>query len=299
MKNIKLVLLTSTICLFVALPFTFFGLTAPYVEAGEDSDIPNVTEIIFDFNSEEIKNVYDLNLVTVIINGSPQKVLTNRIGINRLLEDLGVVVNNNKKIISTTDTVQTGTVIRVITIGTVIEEENIEIPFRTEEISSTEIPYGEKEVVEEGVLGLRTKEVKRTYEDGVLVSEETLSEQITREPTNRIIKVGVLRFTPEDLDVQYGYNCDHWYKVVDQGNYTDEEKDWLKFVMECESGCNGESDKSYYKGLFQWSPYYWYKQYPNENIYDGYAQIKHTVEKIRSGAHSMWPGCNKQYENTR
>jgi len=153
-------------------------------------------------------------------------------------------------------------------------------------------------VVQAGVLGIRTKEIKRTYEDGKLVSEEILSEKISREPTNRILKVGVLKYSPEDLDVRYGYNCNHWYSVVDETNYTNQEKQWLKFVMECESGCNGESDKnSTYKGLFQWNPKYWDIFFPDDNIYDGYAQIKNTIWKVRKGAnlYVYWPSCHRQY----
>jgi hypothetical protein len=298
MKNIKLVLLTATICLLVSLPVTIFGAKNTYIHAYEESDIPNVSEIVFKFNSEEIKNVYDLNLVTVIVNGSTQRVLTNRIDINRLLEDLGIVVNNNKKIISTTDTVQNGSVIRVITVGTIVEEENIEIPFRTEEIATKEIPYGEKKTVQEGVLGVRTKEIKRTYEDGVLVLEEILSESVTREAVDAIVKIGVLKYSPSDLDKQYGYNCSHWYSVVDQSNYTEQEKQWLKFVMECESGCNAESNKnSTYKGLFQWNPRYWDIFFPSDNIFDGYAQIKNTIWKVRDGAklNVYWPNCHRKY----
>lgn len=299
MKKHRLGISILTTCLLVSIPLIGLGVFAPYIQAYEEIEVPNVGEIIYGFDSQEVQNVYNLNLVTVIINGKSRKLLTNRTDISRLLDDLGVVIDNHRKIISTTDNVQDGTVIRVITMGTVIEEENIEIPFRTEEVSSREIPYGDRKIVQDGVLGIRTKKVKKTYEDGVLISEEVLSEEISREPTNKIVEVGVWRFTIEDLDITYSYNCNHWYTVVDEGNYTDKEKEWLKFVMKCESGCNAESDKnSSYKGLFQWSPYWWYKQYPNENIYDGYAQIKHTVEKIRAGAYSLWPHCNQKYNES-
>jgi hypothetical protein len=298
MKNFKLGLLTTTICLALALPIILFGLEVSYVEAYEASDIPNVSEIIYRFDSQEIKNVYDLNLVTVVIKGIPKKVLTNRVDIHRLLEDLGVVVNNNKKIISTTENVQNGSVIRVITVGTVIEEERIEIPFKTERVETKEIPFGTEEKVQAGVLGIRTKEVKRTYEDGVLANEEVLSEEVSRNPVKEIIKVGVLRYSPDDLEVKYGYNCNHWYSVVDEGNYTEAEKQWLKFVMYCESGCNGENNKHpVYKGLFQWNPRYWDAYYREDNIFDGYAQIHNTIDKIRKGAdpYSYWPHCHRKY----
>ena len=299
MKNCKLGILTVTICLMLGFSIIFFGHQVPYARAYTKMDIPNINEIVFSFDTQEIKNVYDLNLVTVVVNGKSRKVLTNRVDIYKLLEDLGIVIDGSKKILSTTERIQDGTVIRVITVGTVVEEQKIDIPYKTEEISTKELPYRDTETVQEGVLGVRTKEIKKIYEDGKLVSEEVISNTITRNPINRIVKIGVLKYSPDDLDVRFGYNCDHWYSVVDNGNYTDEEKEWLKFVMECESGCNAESDKNMkYKGLFQWDPYWWYKQYPNENIYDGYAQIKHTAEKLRNGASSLWPACNRAFNRS-
>jgi hypothetical protein len=287
MKNLKLGILTSTICLSMALPVIILGFKATDVQAYETNDIPNVNEILFNLDSQEIKDVYNLKLVTVIINGKPQRVLTNKSNTYKLLDDLGIVVDSNKKILSTSDTLYTGTVVRVITIGTVIEE-----------LNTKEIPFGEKSTVQEGVLGVRTKEIKKVYEDGKLVAEKVLSERITKEPINQIVKVGILRYSPNDLEQKYGYNCEHWYSVVDEGNYTDQEKQWLKFVMYCESGCNAESTKHpVYKGLFQWNPKSWDADYRKDNIFDGYAQIRNTVDKIRRGVnlYAFWPSCHSKY----
>ncbi len=298
MKHLKLGLLTLTICFLISFPIIAFGFNIPYTNASENLGIENVGEIVFKFDSQEVKNTFDLSLVTVIINGTPQKVLTNRVDINRLLKDMGIVNDNSKKILSTTQNVQDGSVVRVITVGTVVEENSIEIPYRTEKINTKEIPYGDTKVVQEGVLGIRTQQIKRIYEDGKLVKENILSEEIAQEPVKEVIKVGVLKYSPDDLDKRYGYNCSHWYSVVDQGDYSDQEKQWLKYVMECESGCNAESDKnSTYKGLFQWNPKYWDIFFSDDNIYDGYAQIKNTVWKIRKGVnlYAYWPHCHRDY----
>lgn len=275
------------------------GINPRLTHAYERTSIPvDFTEILFDVDTKEIQNVFNLNLVNVVINGRSYKVLTNRTDVSRLLKDLGVVIDNSKKIVSTTQEVINGSTIRVITVGSVIEEVNIEIPFKTEKINTKDIPYGDTEVSQEGVLGVRTKQIRKVYEDGKLISETVLSEEITREPVKEIVKVGVLSYSIDDLDNTYGYNCNHWYQVVDESNYTDQEKQWLKFVMFCESGCNAESDKnSTYKGLYQWHPKYWNVYYPKDNIYDGYAQIRNTVDKIRKGVnlYSYWPMCHRRY----
>ncbi|MCK9417419.1 MAG: G5 domain-containing protein [Candidatus Dojkabacteria bacterium] len=301
MKNLKLSVLFTVVSIAVMASLMISGLPVSYTEAYENPNLPNVSEIVFNFDSQEVKNIYDLNLVTIIINNVPKKILTNKSDIYRLLSDLGVVVDQNKKIISTTENIQTGSVVRVIAVGSVIEEHNVEIPFSTEEVKTKEIPYGQREIVQEGVLGVRTKQVKKVYEDGKLVSEQILSERVTLMPKNALIKVGILQYSPEDLDKKYGYNCNQWYGVVDGGNYSDQEKQWLKFVMYCESGCNAESNKHpAYKGLFQWSPKSWDILYKKDSIFDGHAQIRNTVDKIRRGVnlYSFWPSCHRQYVAT-
>ena len=71
--------------------------------------------------------------------------------------------------------------------------------------------------------------------------------------------------------------------------------------MRWEYGCNAESDKDdFYKGLFQWSPCQWYSQFPTDNIFDGKAQIRRTLQKLRAGADPeyMWPAVYKRYVAT-
>lgn len=299
MKTGKLIMLTTTICLSVLLPIFLIGINPKYTHAYEDLlTVTDPASVFFDLNSKEIMNVYDLSLVTLVVNGKSGQVLTNRTDVLRLLKDLGIVVDNSKKIISTSEEIVNGTVIRVITVGTVIEELNIDIPFETTSVNTKELPYGETEITQRGVLGVRTQQIEKVYEDGSLISQRILSNEVTRNTVKEIIQVGVLSYGIEDLEATYGYNCEHWYEVVDNGNYTDQEKQWLKFVMYCESGCNAESDKnSTYKGLFQWHPKYWNIYFSDDNIYDGSEQIENSVWKIRRGVnmYAYWPACHKRY----
>lgn len=298
MKISKLVILTSTICLSLLLPIVLIGINPKYTHAYNDRGAVDISNVLLSFNTQESDHVFDLDLVTVVINGRPTQVLTNRVDVLNLLRDLGVVVDNSKRIVSISQEVQAGSVIRVITVGTVVEELNIDIPFKTERVNTKDVPYGDTLVTQQGVLGVRTQQIERVYEDGKLVSERVLSEEITREAKIEIIKVGVLSLGIADLENTYGYNCTHWRKVVNAGNYTEREKEWLSFVMYCESGCNAESDKNpTYKGLYQWHPKYWSIFYPKDNIYDGYAQIENTIIKIRKGVnlYAYWPDCHRKY----
>lgn len=301
MKNLKLGLITITICFSISIPILFFGFEAHDTKAYDEVEVVDIAEILFNRCPQEAKNAYNLNLVTVVTNNRAQRVLTNRIDIYNLLDDLGIVVNNNKRIVSTTENVQKGSVIRVISIGTVVEEITKDIAFKTEEVSTREIPFGERKVLQPGVLGVRTQHIESKYEDGILVSQSIIHDEITREPVKEIVEIGVEKFSISDLDKIYGYNCSHWYSVVDNTDYTDQEKQWLKFMMKCESGCKAENDRhSVYKGLFQWHPRYWYIFFPNDNIYDGYAQIHNTIWKVNDGVnlYAYWPACHRRYVTT-
>ena len=171
-----------------------------------------------------------------------------------------------------------------------------EIPFEKEIIENPQLLKGEEKVIQEGKNGIKKLVYFNTYEDNALVKSELIDEIIIKKPIKEIKEIGTSMYSLNNIEKK-GYNCPFWYSVVDSGPYTQEEKDWLKFMMYCESGCNAESNKSNYKGLFQWSPYWWNKQF-DENIFDGYAQIKHTVEKYRAGEatrSSQWPRCNAKY----
>ena len=56
----------------------------------------------------------------------------------------------------------------------------------------------------------------------------------------------------------------YWIKVMKKYARNDKEFAWIKRVAMCESGiraCAVNHTNGYYKGIMQWSPYYWNKQY--------------------------------------
>lgn len=83
-------------------------------------------------------------------------------------------------------------------------------------------------------------------------------------------------------------NCPYWFAKVDEITQDETERAWLKRVMECESECrSGVVNGGGYTGLFQWSPYFWKKQF-EEDIFDGEAQIKNSLYKYRVGGRGLW-----------
>ena len=251
---------------------------------------------------EEIESSSQIKLITVNYNGKIASHLTNKPTVISALLDLRYPLSNNNIITSTSPAglLLQQTFVRIDTYTTTIEELFSDIPFTTEIHGTVLCQKLQKQTVTQaGVLGIQSTTIKKTYVNGEVSSEEVLNQTVIREPKPEIIVLEGPNDTPDSVE-QRGYNCPFWESYIDGIPATDEEKQWLKFTMRLESGCNAESNKSYYKGLFQWDPCLWYASYPNDNIFDGTKQIQRTLEKIRAGANpkNMWPGVYKQYVKT-
>ena len=293
MKNpdpicLKLASVTVFLLLFV---FT----NIPPVFALEEAE--TFRECIFGIDQEDAKLTFSPKFIKVI-RGDEIKVYTTSSSTPMdALEENGYIISYDSRIFTySEDFLSNYSIIQIIKLKTKTETREVDIDYSTSMYDSWQYEVGEEVVEQKGVLGVLEQQVQSYYEDGLLIKEIILSETIVAEPIGEIIAIGSATYTLEGI-TQRGYDCKYWYTVVDKGNYSAEEKQWLKFMMYCESGCNAESNKSFYKGLFQWNPTLWKKLY-TENIFDGGAQIKHTIEKIRAGANpdQMWPACSRKYE---
>lgn len=257
--------------------------------------------------SKDIERIYDINptedssikMVTVNYDGDIKTHFCRSYSPVTALIDIGYSVSNKNKITATSPISElfTNSYILVETYRTTIDEILLDIPFETIMKGNILCKKLSQEVTEqEGVLGLMAQKIKRVYRGDTLIAEEIVEENVQRESRPEIIVIK----GPEDLPSsvpQRGPNCSYWHTYVDEITATEQEKGWLKFVMKGESECNAESNKSFYKGLFQWDPCLWYKLYPNDNIFDGEAQIRRTLEKLRAGANParMWPAVHRSY----
>jgi hypothetical protein len=279
--------------------FLLNGVYLLYPRETKSKELPGKIYEIYRVDPVEARHGSHIKLITVNYDGTITKHLCRSYSPVTALIELGYHISNMNKITATSPISQlyTNSFILVETYRTTIDEVLLEIPFQTVMKGNVLCKSLSQEVKEqEGVLGLMTQKVKRIYRGNTLIAEEIIEEHMEREARPEII---IIR-GPEDLPTsvpQRGYNCAYWSAYIDGIDATIQEKEWLKFVMRWESGCNAESNKSFHKGLYQWDPCLWYKQYPNENIFDGEAQIRRTLEKLRNGANPsrMWPAVHKKY----
>ena len=267
--------------------------TLVYAQSEQEVDL---TTFIYDLDQKRERVSQGPKVITIKRGDEVFNIFTTLTDTKEILKQNGISLEKNDSVVLNSKYPVDGSIISIIKTEVLLVENIVDIPFKTEVIKTTARFEVEKETVQNGVLGVKTETLLHYYEDGVLVKTELIEEEIQREPVNAVVKVGTSWYSLDGI-TKRGYDCPYWYSVVDSGSYTNEEKRWLKFIMYCESGCNAESNKGTYKGLFQWSPYWWRKQF-SENIFDGNAQIKHTVSKYRAGEStraSQWPACHAKY----
>lgn len=252
---------------------------------------------LFADTTEEVNE--EIKFVTVIYNSRSKSHLTRGVTPTSSLITLGYPITTMNRIYSTSPTnkLYTNSFILVKTYSSLISDVTVQIPYDTVTKGAPLCAKLSEKVTEQrGVLGVKTQRIEKLYLGDEYITERLLEEVIVESPVTEIITMKGPEHTPTSV-TQLSYNCDYWYGVVNSLDATEEEKEWLRFTMKWESNCNAESDKSSYKGLFQWGPCIWYKLYPNDNIFDGYTQIRNTLNKVRAGGHPkhMWPAVYRKY----
>lgn len=79
----------------------------------------------------------------------------------------------------------------------------LQIPFETNYVENSQLPYAEENVVQQGKVGYMDQTVIKTFENDELIDENIISEVVKTEPTVQIVEVGTSRLLA-DLQVHIG-----------------------------------------------------------------------------------------------
>jgi len=98
-------------------------------------------------------------------------------------------------------------ILQRVTYGTATEEESIAYSSKT--IKDYDFGIGQVAVTQEGENGVKTKTYKTKLVDGVEVSREFVSEEVTKEPVDQITSIGykILSGTPSGLSYSKAITC--------------------------------------------------------------------------------------------
>lgn len=300
--NRRILLLSFLIILSLGYLIVKTSIEHPVFAHFSNFNIQHSHELIkamYSVDPTEARESLDLKIITLNYDGEISTKISRSSSPILAVIDLGYPLSNRNILISTSPitSLHSKTYIKVESYTSTIDEITMDIPFQILTTGSSLCSKMKaEEIQQKGVLGVKTQRIKRIYKGEKLIAEEIIDETIIKQPVPQIAVIKGPNDSPDAVP-QRGYNCAYWEAYIDNINASAEEKQWLKFTMRLESGCNAESNKSYYKGLFQWDPCLWYKIYPNDNIFDGEKQISRTLEKVRAGANPkyMWPAVYRKY----
>lgn len=252
-----------------------------------------MSDVFFLDETPQIDFFHPHHTYTIVTAEGETQILTTHQNISDILEAAGIEHDADDRILPSLSTyVTNGARIKVERINQDFEFEIQEIPYESVQMQNSSIYIGEQKVVTEGVPGESRVTYKVTYKDGVLISRTEVFREVVREPVNQVIAVGT---TPKIVS---SYDCDYWYAEADKLTGDTRERNWLKYVMHKESGCNaGNNRNPIYKGLFQFLPSTYYAN-GGTDIWNGHEQMRIALHMARSGSCSAWLTTSCQVWNS-
>ncbi len=128
--------------------------------------------------------------VSVIASGEKKEYLTTEKSVGNILAELGIEAKDTDKITpGYYDEVQANAEITLIRTKEDVIKVKEGIPFESVEKINKSLAKGTKKITQEGAEGEKEITFRVSYEDGVEVSREAVSEVITKEPVKRITEV--------------------------------------------------------------------------------------------------------------
>ncbi len=135
--------------------------------------------------------IYRAFNVTVTEKGESRNLIATQKTAGKVLEELGYNPKKTDKITPAFDAKVSEfdeiTLVRVDEKTITVDEE---IPYESKERENKSLASGKKKLVQKGVPGEKTVSYKITYEDGVEVSRDVVSEKVTTQPIPQIREVG-------------------------------------------------------------------------------------------------------------
>lgn len=143
--------------------------------------------------------------VSVVMADSQISVPTSTTTVGALLDELNIDMTSRESDISADTVLSSASSIHIYEIDYQTNTETEMIPYETEIVEVSTIPYGTTRVVQKGVNGVITKTVKQKIVNGE-VSGETITNDSRTEPINEIIYKGVGGYFTGDDGVTYHYS---------------------------------------------------------------------------------------------
>ncbi|MFC5452661.1 ubiquitin-like domain-containing protein [Paenibacillus aestuarii] len=129
--------------------------------------------------------------IQLTADGKTTTVYTTARTVESALQDLNIALGESDRVTpEPTASLQSGDEIKVVRVTKETEEIKEPIAYATEKKSDASILKGKEQIVQEGKEGVKLKKKEKTYEDGVLVSEAVVGEEVQSASVNKVVAVG-------------------------------------------------------------------------------------------------------------
>ena len=155
-------------------------------------------------------NIYRARPAVVKVGSNEKYIMTASSGARAIVEDAGFVVYDGDEIqvVHNNNLLETGmaVVYEVKRNGGRTMTVESEIPFSERTVKDYNLAPGQREIKQYGEVGLKVSNYEVLYVDGEEVSRELVSENVVREPVERVIAVGASAIERRPLTAGMGVN---------------------------------------------------------------------------------------------
>ena len=182
--------------------------------------------LVFGVDAQEAQQRLQTKFISVNNDGDIQHFLTTAPNpIDALIEN-GYSVSNMNKVITTSplNNLTNNAYIILQTYRTTIEDITISVPYeRIMQGDSLCQRLSKKIIMQQGVLGVMTQTIKKTYQGGDLVASEIINKNILRNPVKEVVILEGPNDSPDQVP-QIGYNCPYWESYIDNNVLASDKK---------------------------------------------------------------------------
>lgn len=140
--------------------------------------------------------VINAHLATVIADGKTTTAPDGKVPAASILDAQGISLDQHDRV--SVEQSSNKTILRVVRITYSNSTREVEIPFTTRTVNDDTMYEGTQQVVQQGVNGAKTQNLRNTLADGQVESSEIINEVVTREPQEEIIHIGTKKKEEEE-----------------------------------------------------------------------------------------------------
>ena len=230
-------------------------------------------------------NIYRARPVIIIDGKTKKYYMTASYDEKTIAEEAGFSVYDGDEIsmVENTDFLETGasTVYKITRNGGQTATKEINLSYSEQVIKDYSMPIGENKVEQVGEDGLRVVKYKIEFIDGVEVSREVISDEVVREPVQRIVREGA-RSASAGATTSASENEQIAWQFLTSSGFSAEQTAGIMGNLQQEHHFQ-TSDTTGGLGIAQWTGGRRTSLLSRDNPYDIYTQLQFLLDELNTG----------------